>query len=198
MRCLINYSILLILIFCLICSGNVAEAVALMVSLSYVVDDSGFPVFVLSPIAILFINTATGSGPAIGLALDGCAPDIMNRPPVNHGIFTREAIMDCLVYGVVMGGLTLVSFSAYLYGAADGNLGKDCNGNSGMDCEDVKEARGDAFLTLNTLLLLHAYNCRHQRLSLFAFPILENRVLWGSVIAMTIVTVPILYAPFLR
>jgi magnesium-transporting ATPase (P-type) len=151
-----------------------------------------------SPIAILFINTATGSGPAIGLALDGCAPDIMDRPPVRHGIFTREAIMDCLVYGFAMGGLTLVAFSAALWGNADGNLGVDCNKPEGTGCDDVLRARGDAFLTLNTLLLLHAYNCRHQRLSLFAFPLFENKMLWGSIVAMTIVTVPILYAPFLR
>ena len=106
--------------------------------------------------------------------------------------------MDCMVYGALMGGLTLLSFSAYLYGAADGNLGKDCNSNDGTDCDDVMEARGDAFLTLNTLLLVHAYNCRHQRLSLFAFPIFENRVLWGSVVAGTLITLPILYAPFLK
>jgi magnesium-transporting ATPase (P-type) len=47
--------------------------------------------------SILFINTATGSGPAIGLALDECAPDIMDRPPVRHSIFTKEAIIDGLV-----------------------------------------------------------------------------------------------------
>eukprot|EP00038_Savillea_parva_P029433 m.71056 g.71056 ORF g.71056 m.71056 type:complete len:1032 (+) comp8684_c0_seq2:226-3321(+) len=178
-------------------SGNVAEAVALMVSLSFVIDDANQPVFVLSPIAILFINTATGSGPAIGLALDACAPDIMNRPPLSSGIFTKEAIVDCLFYGFLMGGLTLVAFSAYLYGAADGNLGTDCNSPEGRDCGDVKEARGDAFLTLNTLLLMHAFNCRHQRLSLFAFPIFDNTVLWGSLVGMTIVAVPLLYAPFL-
>ena len=71
-------------------SGNMAEAVTLLISLSFVVDDADIPVFVLSPMAILFINTATGSGPAIALALDKSPPDIMLRPPLRSGLFTRE------------------------------------------------------------------------------------------------------------
>lgn len=69
-------------------SGNVAEAVLLMLSLAFVVDSDQRPVFVLSPLAILWINTATGSGPALGLAMDRPSLDIMSRPPIAHGIFT--------------------------------------------------------------------------------------------------------------
>lgn len=51
---------------------------------------------------------------------------------------------------------------------------------------------------LNSTLLLHAYNCRHPRLSLFAFPLLKNRVIVGSVVVGTLVAVPILYVPWLN
>jgi potassium/sodium efflux P-type ATPase len=95
-------------------SGNVAEAVTLMLSLAFVVDDAGKPVFVLSPLAILYINTATGSPPAIGLALDKPAPDLMTRPSIRHGLYTREQTVDFFVYGVVMGGLTLAAFCAVM------------------------------------------------------------------------------------
>uniref|UniRef100_A0A0G4FI86 Cation-transporting P-type ATPase N-terminal domain-containing protein n=1 Tax=Chromera velia CCMP2878 TaxID=1169474 RepID=A0A0G4FI86_9ALVE len=178
-------------------SGNMAEAVTLLISLAYVVDARNFPVFVLSPIAILFVNTVTGSGPAIGIALDECPPDLMQRPPVSHGLFTFEAILDCTVYGVIMGAMTLAAFSIYIWSFADGNLGIECNGNYGTDCDDVMRARGTAFLTLNTLLLLHAYNCRHQRLP-FWKSTLKNTVLWASVVCGTLLCVPLLYAPFIN
>ena len=177
-------------------SGNMAEAVVLLISLGFVVDDAGYPIFVLSPIAILYINTATGSGPAIGIALDDCAPDLMRRPPVSHSIFTKETIMDCLIYGVMMGGMTLLAFSLFLWVGADGELGVDCNTTHGTNCDTVLRARGTSFLTLNTLLLLHAYNCRHQRLPFWKSP-LNNKVLLGSVVFGTLICIPILYIPYL-
>ena len=160
-------------------SGNMAEAVVLLISLGFVIDDAGFPIFVLSPIAILYINTATGSGPAIGIALDDCAPDLMRRPPVSHSIFTKETIMDCLIYGVMMGGMTLLAFSLFMWVGADGEMGQNCNTTAGTNCDTVLRARGSSFLALNTLLLLHAYNCRHQRLPFWKSP-LNNKVLLGS------------------
>ena len=178
-------------------SGNMAEAVVLLVSLAYIIDDAGYPIFVLSPIAILFINTATGSGPAIGIALDDCAPDLMRRPPVSHSIFTKETIMDCLVYGVMMGGLTLLAFTLFVMYGSDGDLGQNCNTNEGTNCQTVLEARGTSFLSLNTLLLLHAYNCRHQRLPFWKSP-LNNKVLLGSLVFGTLITIPLLYVPYLN
>eukprot|EP00873_Tetraselmis_striata_P040599 jgi/Tetstr1/460863/TSEL_006022.t1 len=177
-------------------SGNMAEAVVLLISLGFIIDDQGYPIFVLSPIAILFINTATGSGPAIGIALDDCAPDLMRRPPVSHSIFTKECIMDCVVYGFLMGGMSLAAFSIFLWFGSDGNLGVNCNTNEGTNCETVLEARACSFLALNTLLLLHAYNCRHQRLPFWKSP-LNNKVLFGSFIIGTLICVPLLYVPYL-
>eukprot|EP00193_Tetraselmis_chui_P016382 CAMPEP_0177777534 /NCGR_PEP_ID=MMETSP0491_2-20121128/15422_1 /TAXON_ID=63592 /ORGANISM="Tetraselmis chuii, Strain PLY429" /LENGTH=961 /DNA_ID=CAMNT_0019296647 /DNA_START=135 /DNA_END=3020 /DNA_ORIENTATION=+ len=177
-------------------SGNMAEAVVLLVSLAFVIDDNGFPIFVLSPIAILFINTATGSGPAIGIALDDCASDLMKRPPVKHSIFTKETIMDCMFYGTVMGGMSLAAFSIYFWVIADANFGVNCNTNEGTDCDTVLEARASSFLALNTLLLAHAYNCRHQRKPFWRSP-LNNKVLYGSLIGGTLICVVLLYVPYL-
>jgi potassium/sodium efflux P-type ATPase len=177
-------------------SGNMAEAVVLLVSLAFVVDDNGFPIFVLSPIAILFINTATGSGPAIGIALDDCASDLMKRPPVKHSIFTKETIMDCCFYGATMGAMTLAAFSIFFWVIADANYGINCNTNEGTDCDTVLEARASSFLALNTLLLVHAYNCRHQRMPFWQSP-LDNWVLLGSFIGGTLICVVLLYVPYL-
>eukprot|EP00873_Tetraselmis_striata_P019881 jgi/Tetstr1/440145/TSEL_028502.t1 len=177
-------------------SGNMAEAVVLMLSLAFVIDNAGNPIFVLSPIAILYINTATGSGPAIGIAMDECAPDLMKRPPVSHSIFTKEAIMDCFFYGWVMGGFSLGAFSISLWVVGDSELGTDCNTTDGVNCDTVLEARASSFLALNCLLLIHAYNCRHQRLPFWKSP-LNNKILFWSLIIGTIVCVPLLYVPYL-
>lgn len=179
-------------------SGNVAEAVALMISLGFVVDSSDTPVFVLAPVSILWVNTITGSGPAIGLASDPPASDIMQRPPIRHGVFTRELVVDFVFYGLVMGAFTLGGFSLVVWGANDGELGDECNTPDGTECGIVEEARATAFLILNVLLLVHAYNCRHFRLSAFSMPLFENRVLAGSVFFGTLVCIPLIYVPWLN
>ena len=178
-------------------SGNVAEAILLLVSLAYVVDSDGIPTFLLSPVAILWLNIATGSGPAIGIALDPPAPDIMTRPPIRTGIFTLELITDFLFYGATMGVLTLASATIVLWGFNDPQLGRRCNELSGVNCGLVEEARGTAFLVLNTLLLLHAYNCRHFRESALYLPLFSNKVLTYSVVVGTLTTIPLLYTPYL-
>jgi potassium/sodium efflux P-type ATPase len=179
-------------------TGNMAEAIVLMLALAFVTDTAGDPVFVLSPLAILYINTATGSPPAVGLALDRPSPDIMTRPPIRHGLYTFEMVMDFMIYGTIMGGLTLAGFSIVAWADGDGDFGTNCNERSGVGCELVKRARGAAFLTLNTLLILHAYNCRHLRASAFALPLLENKVLAWSLFIGTLVAIPILYVPWLN
>lgn len=130
-------------------SGNMAEAVVLLLSLAFVTDRESLPVFVLSPLAILYLNTATGSGPAIGLAMDDKAPDLMTRPPIRTSIFTKELVADFLFYGTLMGGLVLVGFSVVFWGTQDGfpsviagEEAPDCNKSSGDYCYSILRARG--------------------------------------------------------
>lgn len=179
-------------------SGNVGEAVALMLSLAFIQDANGKPVFVLSPIAVLWINTATG-WPALCLVLDPAAPDLMTRPPLAHGLFTWELMIDSLVYGAIMGLLTL---GAYLFDfnivENRGSVGISCNKGEAIGCADVEYARASAFLSLCCMLSLQAYNCRHTRLSFFQLSILSNKHLLVAFIASLLFCVPILYAPVLN
>ena len=66
-------------------TSNVAEVILLIVGLAFQ-DKSGFSVFPLSPLQILWINMLTSSFPAFGLGREKAASDILRRPP--HG--TRE------------------------------------------------------------------------------------------------------------
>lgn len=55
---------------------NIAEVLVLVVGLAFR-DESGFSVFPLSPIQILWINLVTSGFPAIGLGLGRASRDIM-------------------------------------------------------------------------------------------------------------------------
>jgi len=178
--------------------GNVGEAVALMLSLAFIQDANDKPVFVLSPIAVLWINTATG-WPALCLVLDPPAPDLMTRPPLAHGLFTLELLADSLVYGIMMGLLTL---GAYLFDfhviENRGSVGISCNKGESIGCDDVEYARASAFLVLCAMLSLQAYNCRHTRYSCFQLSVMNNKHLLLAFFASLLLCVPILYVPVLN
>jgi Na+-exporting ATPase len=181
-------------------TGNVAEALVLLVALAFLTDSEGLPVFILSPIAILCLNTLTGTGPAVGLAMDAAAPDIMLRPPMHFGMFTVEVVCDFAFYGSLMGSLVLGGFAIefYAWNSGDPSDSFHCNDSDGVGCDKMMRARGTAFLIFNTLLLIHAYNCRHARLSALAMPILGNRVLAWSMVAGIVVIVVFLHVPWLN
>lgn len=107
-------------------------------------------------------------------------------------------IVDCVVYGSIMGALPLACFSIVLWGTEDGELGRDCNKHDGVACESVERARAVAFLVLNTLLLLHAYTCRHESASAFSMSWTENKVLLGALVGGVLVCIPIIYIPWIN
>lgn len=181
--------------------GNMSEAVALMLSLAFVIDNDDFPVFVLSPIAILWLNTLTGTGPAMGIALDPLPPDMMKRPPLKDSLFTWELIQDTMVYGTIMGGLTLIAFSVVVWGDGGGELGSGCNSSNtpdGINCDVTIRGRAACFALLNILLLLHAFNCRHERFSAFSMSWYNNKTLFYSLLGGVVITVVLIYLPFIN
>ncbi len=59
-------------------SSNVGEVILLIAGLGFR-DESGFSVFPISPIQILWINMITSSFPAFGLGREKASPDVMRR-----------------------------------------------------------------------------------------------------------------------
>lgn len=106
-------------------------------------DSSGFSVFPISPLQILWINMLTSSFPAFGLGREKASKDVMRKPPQDKrkGVFTNQILVDMLVYGVLMGVLTLMTFVIIIYGANDGRLGHDCNRTWSESCRPVFRAR---------------------------------------------------------
>ncbi|KAJ6440544.1 calcium-transporting ATPase 3 [Purpureocillium lavendulum] len=192
-------------------TSNVGEVILLIAGLGFV-DETGFSVFPVSPLQIIWINMVTSSFPAFGLGREQAAADVMRKPPQDkkRGVFTNQIIVDMIVYGVIMGACTMCTFCIIIYGANDGNLGVDCNTNWSEACEPVFRARAATFAELTWLILISAWEFKSLRRSMFRlnpddesrFPLFKdlyaNRFLFWSVIIGALSVFPVVYIPFLN
>ncbi|KAH7324900.1 P-type Na+-ATPase [Stachybotrys elegans] len=192
-------------------TSNVGEVILLIAGLGFV-DDSGFSVFPISPLQIIWINMVTSSFPAFGLGREAAAPDVMRKPPQDkkRGVFTNQIIVDMIVYGIIMGACTMCTFVIIVYGANGGQLGRDCNTSFSEECRPVYRARAATFAELTWLILISAWEFKSLRRSMFRlnpdddskFPffkdIYSNRFLFWSVVIGALSVFPVVYIPFLN
>ncbi len=193
-------------------TANVGEVILLICGLGFQ-DQFSFSVFPLSPLAILWINMITSSFPAFGLGKEKAASDVLKRPPHDSkkGVFTWQVITDMLVYGTLMGTLTLMTFVFIVYGPGQDGLGEDCNANYNASCDVVFRARAAVFAELTWLILILAWECKSLRRSMFAldpdntsrtFPffydVWENQFLFWSVVIGALSVFPAVYIPGLN
>ena len=137
----------------------------------------------LTPIQILFVNLATDGLPAIALGVDPPDKDIMRQQPrqKNEGIFARGLWEKIIVRGCLIGVCTLLSFMVGRY--------------YGMN---LATCRTIALCTLVMSQLLHVFECRSERHSIFEINIFTNIYLLGAVLVSITMICCILYVPFLR
>jgi Ca2+-transporting ATPase len=64
--------------------------------------------------------------------------------------------------------------------------------------EQLAHARAVVFAILSVGPLLHAFNCRSERRSLFEIGVFSNRALWGAVVTGIILQAVTIYVPPLR
>ncbi len=149
-------------------SENVAQAGTLLVGLAFK-DTRGLSVFPLAPVQIIWIIMATSGMPDMGLGFERAVPDIMRRPPhsLKAGVFTKEFLVDMVVYGLWITALCLASFSLVVFGFGDGNLGSGCNETYSDDCKTVFRARATTFACLTWFALFLAWEMIDMRRSLF-------------------------------
>lgn len=191
-------------------TSNVGEVILLIAGLGFV-DDSGFSVFPVSPLQIIWINMATSSFPAFGLGREQAAQDVMRKPPQDktRGVFTNQIIIDMIVYGTIMGACTMCTFCIIVYGANGGALGEECNQRYSESCIPVFKARAATFAELTWLILISAWEFKSLRRSMFRlnpdddgstrFPVFRdvyaNRFLFWSVIIGGLSVFPVVYIP---
>ena len=157
-----------------------------------ITDISGLEI--LLPIHILWINLVTDSLPALALAFDPANSDIMERKPVKpgKGIFTKGMTWRIVYQGVMIGLLTL---AAFMIGLATTNTPID-----GLTLDESKIEVGQtmAFVTLAFSELVHVFNVRNNKKSVFKTGIFNNMKLIVAVILSAILMLVILLIPGLR
>lgn len=192
-------------------TSNVGEVILLICGLGFR-DSQNLSVFPISPLEILWINMLTSSFPAFGLGRELPSPMVMRRAPHDkkRGVFTNQIIVDMLVYGFVMGVLTLMTFVIVVYGVNGGQLGDKCNEGFSESCRPVFRARATVFAELTWLILISAWEFKDLRRSMFRlnpdskskFPffadIYENKFLFWAVVLGFLSTFPVVYIPVIN
>ena len=149
---------------------------------------------ILLPIHILWINLVTDSLPALALAFDPANSDIMNRKPVKpgKGVFTKGMTWRVIYQGVMIGLLTL---AAFMIGLATTT---EPIGALSLDESKIEVGQTMAFATLALSELVHVFNIRNNKKSIFKTKIFNNKKLILAVIASAALMFIILGVPALR
>lgn len=149
---------------------------------------------ILLPIHILWINLVTDSLPALALAFDPANSDIMERKPIKSGkgIFTKGMTWRVIYQGIMIGLLTLGAFMIGL-----GTTKTPINGLT-LDQSKIEVGQTMAFITLSLSELVHVFNVRNNKKSIFKTGIFSNIKLIGAVIISALLMFVILLIPELR
>ena len=149
---------------------------------------------ILLPIHILWINLVTDSLPALALAFDPANSDIMQRKPIKpgKGIFTKGMTWRVIYQGIMIGGLTL---AAFMIGLA---TTKEPIGTLTLDQSKIEVGQTMAFVTLALSELVHVFNIRDNKKSIFKTGIFNNMKLIGAIIISALLMFVILLIPGLR
>ena len=182
-------------------SSNIGEIVVLffatigatLICKLFVISDIS-SLEILLPIHILWINLVTDSLPALALAFDPANDDIMQRKPLKptKGIFTKSMTYRIIYQGFMIGIITL---AAFLIGLGTTNAPID-----GLTLEETKIEVGQtmAFVVLALSELVHVYNIRDNKKSLFKTKVFNNSKLVLATIASALLMFVILLVPGLR
>ena len=149
---------------------------------------------ILLPIHILWINLVTDSLPALALAFDPANSDIMQKKPIKpgKGIFTKGMTWRVVYQGIMIGGLTLIAF---MIGLA---TTKEPIGTLTLDQSKIEVGQTMAFVTLALSELVHVFNVRDNKKTIFKTGIFNNMKLIGAIIISALLMFVILLIPGLR
>ena len=149
---------------------------------------------ILLPIHILWINLVTDSLPALALAFDPANKGIMERKPSKTGksVFTKGMTWRVIYQGAMIGLLTLAAFAIGL-----ATTKEPINGLT-LDEYKIEVGQTMAFVTLALSELVHVFNVRDNKNSIFKTGIFNNMKLIGAIIISALLVFVILAIPQLR
>jgi Ca2+-transporting ATPase len=135
----------------------------------------------LLPIQILWMNLVTDGIPALALAVDPKAPDLMKRRPrrPDAKLLDAKRLAAIGAEGLMLSVIALGAFVHSLYGWH----------------QTVEQARTVAFNVMVVVQLVHAFNCRSERLSLVQVGLGTNRALLWAVLLSLVIQLAVLTLP---
>ena len=182
-------------------SSNIGEVVVLFLATLFStviaklcgIENAG-ALQILLPIHILWVNLVTDSLPALALAFDPANDDIMNRKPLKQtkGIFTKGMTYRIVYQGVMIGLITLTAFIIGL------KTTTTPIGGLTLDQSKIEVGQTMAFIVLAFSELVHVFNIRDNKKSLFKGNIFNNKVLIGAIALSAVFMFMILLVPALR
>lgn len=143
---------------------------------------------ILEPVHLLWINLITDCFPALALGMEPGEADIMRRKPrdAKDGIFSGGMGLDIAVQGIIITGLTMLSYFVGHWIEA-----------GVWEVTDSLDGMTMAFLTLSMVEIFHSFNMRSRRKSVFSLKG-QNKWLWGAMLLSLVLTTAVIYVPFLR
>jgi len=161
-------------------SCNFAEIVTVFAAIMI-----GWPL-PLGVLQILWLNLITDIFPAMALALEPSAPDVMKRPPRDPAqpLMTPRFGWLIVWQGGLIAACTLAAFA----------IGMRWYGTQG---EGLRHAVTIAFMTLAMAQVFHAFNARSQTRSALS-RLFTNAWLWGATVLCVLLQLASVYVPFLR
>ena len=158
-------------------SCNIGEVVTMFFAMLM-----GMPVPLL-PIQILLVNLATDGLPAIALGLEPGEKDVMDRPPRKGGesVFSGGLAFTVIVRGFLIGLTTLWVFVGILKGSGS-----------------LDAARTGALVTLVATQLIHVFECKSERRSIFSINPFNNIRLILAVLVSAAAICGAVYWPVMR
>ena len=162
-------------------SSNLAEVISV-----FAASMMGFEL--LSPAMLLWINLITDCFPAVGLGMEEAEVDIMNKPPraSSEGIFARGLGLNVGLQGAYLAVITIISYI----------IGEIIQTGS-FSMVTSEDGMTMAFLTLSLSEIFHSFNMRSMTKSIFKNNG-HNKFLYGTLVGAFIMTVLVIYVPFLR
>ena len=141
----------------------------------------GLPM-VLIPSQILLVNLATDGLPAVALGLEPSEKSVMKSPPrkESDSFFSDGLLSRIIIRGILIGICTLGCFTMLLK----------------LGCT-LEMSRTGALITLIISQLIHVFECKSEKNTLFSAPFFSNPFLIFSVLTSILCLLVCIYIPFL-
>ena len=183
-------------------SSNIGEIVLLFVCMlitPFLSSTFGIDINLIEPLLpmhILWINLVTDSLPALALAVDPAEDDIMKKKPNKEkGIFVKSRLWRVAYQGVMIGLITLAAFIIGL--ATPDSILPQVEGLSNAEIK-VEIGQTMAFVTLAFAELVHVFNVRNPKKSIFKTHPFKNKMLLLALGVSALLMIVILAVPGLR